>query len=162
MITELALAVASANVTPIHHFRIAVQPGTPNYLEATINVDPSAGIQAGWLGFQDSPRMGDLVQIGWLTYSAGGCRPFYQVWNNGVITDTAFFGPQLAAGSNITVAMTTNARGQWLVWYKEAPGKWTVAWMGQDVLTPNTGEWVVATESQGTAAVPVLRYRIGG
>lgn len=104
MITELALATAlSMTGTAFgHSFNYEFLP-TKSFYEAQISVDPTTGTQAGWLGFENFTP--NLVQVGWLSYG-GNLTAFYQVWANGVITDTGTLGPELTPGSVIDVAVT--------------------------------------------------------
>ena len=157
MITELALATAlSMTGTAFgHSFNYEFLP-TKSFYEAQITVDPTTGTQAGWLGFENFTP--NLVQVGWLSYG-GNLTAFYQVWANGVITDTGTLGPELTPGSVIDVAVSTDNRNQWLLWAK-VETKWKVVWMGDDPLTLANGIWVISTESIGTAAVPALHYTI--
>ena len=158
ILTALAVILLASATPIIHNFNVAVLPANAYFRQVTIEVDPvPTETTAGWLGIQ-AARQGDLVQVGWLNAS-GNLSAFYQVWQDGVIIATSTVGPVLHYGDNLTIAMSTNGRGQWLTWVKSG-SKWSVVWMGEETLTLKTGIWVIATETVGPGRVPRLNYRI--
>lgn len=164
MLASLALSAALLATPQVHNFNTAYLQTHPDFVEATIQVDPAPVPEAqfGWLGVGDNHALTDLLQCGWAIHGGFGPVPveYCQMWQNGVYS-TVVLG-SVAVGSDVTVGLTTDGRGQWLLWVKKPNGSWTIPWMGMSTLTPGNSTYMVSTEAYAPASAPVLNYRLGG